>query len=217
MSAETLQLRGLGCERDERPLFAGLDLACRAGDLIQVLGPNGSGKTTLLRVLAGISRDYTGELLWGGHPLKGARRWAFARQLLYIGHMPGIKGALTPRENLSWYSALAGDTSAPGIDAALRELGILACAETPCQQLSAGQLRRVALARLFLSRASLWILDEPFTAIDQAGVAALQAQMMLHAERGGLVIFTSHQQPNLARLRRVHLPDYCAGGEGAHG
>lgn len=197
----------MSCERDERPLFSGLDLRCEAGEAIQILGPNGSGKTTLLRVLAGISAGYRGSIAWCGRPLAQVR-WEYRQSLLYIGHLPGIKTALSPAENLAWYGALSGSAQSDGIARALAEVGLAGYEAVPCGQLSAGQLRRVALARLHLSRASLWVLDEPFTAIDKAGVADLEAQMHRHTQAGGLVLLSSHQELGLPGLRRVDLLNY---------
>lgn len=197
----------LSCERDERALFSGLELQIQPGDLVQVIGPNGTGKTTLLRALAGISEPSQGQLRWRGEPMAKAR-WQFRQELLYFGHSPGIKGALTPLENLHWYRALSGGSQQGDIGPALARVGLAGYEDTPCFQLSAGQLRRVALARLYLSRAALWILDEPFTAIDHAGVSALESRLQEHSQQGGAVILTSHQEIRLPGLRRVDLQDY---------
>lgn len=203
MTLPLLELRQLSCERDDRTLFCQLDLTCAAGDLVQIVGPNGSGKTSLLRCLAGVSRNYGGEILWGGQPLAHCR-WQYARDLLFIGHLPGVKKALTPLENLRWYSAV-DDTA---ILKALQAVGLEAYEETACYQLSAGQLRRVALARLYLTQARVWILDEPFTAIDQRGVEQLQLLLAHHISHGGVVVLTSHQDLQLEGIKRVFLPDY---------
>lgn len=208
MAELLLTIEQLSCERDERALFTNLDLELRAGDLIQIVGPNGSGKTTLLRALAGISEPSQGRLLWRGKPMAQAR-WNFRQSLLYIGHSPGIKAALSPWENLSWYEALSGGSQSGDIPDALAKVGLRGYETTPCFQLSAGQLRRVALARLYLSRADIWILDEPFTAIDQGGVAALEARLLGHSQAGGIAILTSHQDIRLAGLRRVDLVDFA--------
>lgn len=205
MRTPLFELRNLSCERDERCLFEGLSLQLNAGELVQIGGPNGAGKTTLLRVLAGISHDYQGELFYQGHSL-AAVSWEFAQDSLYLGHLPGIKKALTPSENLSWYTAQgrgAGD-----ILRALAAVGLYGYEDTPCYQLSAGQLRRVALARLYLEQVRIWVLDEPFTAIDKPGVVQLEALMASHLASGGLIIFTSHQDMTLPQLRMVDLRDY---------
>jgi heme exporter protein A len=173
--------------------------------LLQIGGPNGAGKTTLLRAIAGISQDYQGEIHYSGQALSSVR-WEFARDSLYLGHLAGIKKALSPLENLSWYLAQAGGKA--DINQALAAVGLYGYEETPCYQLSAGQLRRVALARLYLSQARIWILDEPFTAIDKRGVSQLEALIARQVAQGGLVILTSHQDLTLPQLRMVNLQDY---------
>ena len=212
-----LELRNLGCERDERLLFSGLNLQFNAGDVVQIGGPNGAGKTTLLRALAGVSDDYQGQILYGGHPLAEAN-WDFARDRLYLGHLPGIKKSLTPAENLAWYLAQTGGRIT--IDEALAAVGLYGYEDTPCYQLSADQLRRVALARLHLAEARIWILDEPFTAIDKLGVSQLEALIARQSTQGGVVILTSHQDLSLPQLRMVNLQDYRSrepGNEVGHG
>ncbi|WP_331347074.1 cytochrome c biogenesis heme-transporting ATPase CcmA [Cellvibrio sp. UBA7661] len=211
-SEPLLELLGLGCERDERLLFSGLDLRLFAGDVVQIGGPNGAGKTTLLRAIAGISTDYHGQVRYLGQALPAAA-WEFAGDSLYLGHLPGIKKSLTPAENLAWYQAQTG--AVVSIDEALRLVGLYGYEDTPCYQLSAGQLRRVALARLHLSRARIWILDEPFTAIDKLGVSQLESLIAQQSSKGGVVILTSHQDLNLPRLRLVNLQDYQSGLSGA--
>ncbi|REC94794.1 cytochrome c biogenesis heme-transporting ATPase CcmA [Kushneria indalinina] len=191
-----LDTRKLGCERDERWLFSDLDWHIGPGELWRVEGPNGSGKTTLLRILSGQMADYTGTLLWQGEPL-GRCREAFMAAMLYIGHRPGIKKALTPLENLDWYQAMSTITGGArtrreaGLEA-LEKVGLAGFEESPVEALSAGQQRRVALARLALGHQTLWILDEPFTAIDRDGVRQLEAWMMGHCRAGGSVVVTSH-------------------------
>lgn len=200
-----LELRDLGCERDERLLFSGLNLQLNAGDVVQIGGPNGAGKTTLLRALAGVSDDYLGQILYGGRSLAEAN-WDFARDRLYLGHLPGIKKSLTPSENLAWYLAQTGGRVT--VDEALAAAGLYGYEDTPCYQLSAGQLRRVALARLHLTEARIWILDEPFTAIDKLGVSQLEALIARQSAQGGAVILTSHQDLSLPQLRIINLQDY---------
>jgi heme exporter protein A len=200
-----LELRDLAVERDERLLFTGMSLAFDAGDIVQILGPNGAGKTTLLRALAQLNTDYQGEIHYLGQPLADCA-WDYACDCLYLGHLAGIKKSLTPRENLQWYSAQVG--SRMPIDEALERVGLKGYEDTTCYQLSAGQLRRVALARLHLSNARIWILDEPFTAIDKLGVKALETLIIEQSARGGLVLLTSHQDLNLDSLKMVNLSDY---------
>ncbi|MBB3190761.1 cytochrome c biogenesis heme-transporting ATPase CcmA [Halomonas cerina] len=201
-----LQARKLACERDDRWLFRGLDLDIRAGEIVRVEGPNGSGKTTLLKILSGQLADYHGELFWNEAPMRRSRK-AFLANLLYLGHSPGVKAALTPLENLAWYQALAGepDDAAARLEA-LASVGLVGFEEVPAGQLSAGQQRRVALARLTLIPRPLWVLDEPFTAIDRDGVVALEARLSAHARQGGCVLVTTHHAlAASSALRRIRL------------
>jgi heme exporter protein A len=182
-----LEARNLRCERNNRLLFRGLSFVVQPGELVQVTGANGAGKTTLLRLLAGLASPERGEVRWRGEKLNAVRD-AFHQQLLWLGHQPGVKSRLTVRENLAFYHQ-------QNLDNALRQTGLKGYEECVVGQLSAGQQRRVALARLWLSQAALWLLDEPFTAIDAAGVALLTRRLEEHARAGGAVVFTSHQPP----------------------
>ncbi|WP_097423075.1 cytochrome c biogenesis heme-transporting ATPase CcmA [Escherichia coli] len=198
-----LEARELLCERDERTLFSGLSFTLNAGEWVQITGSNGAGKTTLLRLLTGLSRPDAGEVLWQGQPLHQVRD-SYHQNLLWIGHQPGIKTRLTALENLHFYHR-DGDT-AQCLEA-LAQAGLAGFEDIPVNQLSAGQQRRVALARLWLTRATLWILDEPFTAIDVNGVDRLTQRMAKHTEQGGIVILTTHQPLNVAesKIRRISL------------
>lgn len=198
-----LEARELLCERDERTLFSGLSFTLNAGEWVQITGSNGAGKTTLLRLLTGLSRPDAGEVLWQGQPLHQVRD-SYHQNLLWIGHQPGIKTRLTAIENLHFYHR-DGDT-AQCLEA-LAQAGLAGFEDIPVNQLSAGQQRRVALARLWLTRATLWILDEPFTAIDVNGVDRLTQRMAQHTEQGGIVILTTHQPLNVAesQIRRISL------------
>ena len=176
-----LAVEALALERGGRQLLKDFELRVCAGELLLIEGDNGSGKTSLLRALAGLARY--------GHTGNITRR---AESLLYLGHKPGLKGLLTARENLAWYCRSQGQTRV-GIDAALAEVDLVGFEDVPCHSLSAGQQRRVNLARLYLSPAPLWLLDEPFAAIDRSGVAALVQTLVQQVERGGAVVMTSHQ------------------------
>ncbi|MBF7053904.1 cytochrome c biogenesis heme-transporting ATPase CcmA [Halomonas sp. KAO] len=201
-----LQASDLACERDDRWLFEGLDLDIRGGEIVRVEGPNGSGKTTLLKILSGQLADYQGELFWNERPMRQARQ-AFLENLLYLGHAPGVKAALTPLENLAWYQALAGEPVQEAARlAALEAVGLAGFEDLPAGQLSAGQQRRVALARLELTPRPLWVLDEPFTAIDREGVAALEARLVAHTRSGGCVLVTTHHELKASQqLRHIRL------------
>lgn len=202
----SLQARQLACERDGRWLFEGLDLDINGGEIVRIEGPNGSGKTTLLKILSGQLSDYDGELYWQGGSIHKMREH-FLANLLYLGHAPGIKAGLTPLENLVWYQALSGEQSSEAMrEDALADVGLRGFEDVPAGQLSAGQQRRIALARLSLTPRTLWVLDEPFTAIDRQGVEALEAQLVAHANAGGCVLVTTHHELSASPvLRRVQL------------
>jgi heme exporter protein A len=189
-----LETRQLGCQRGDRLLFRRLDLHAGPGELLRIAGANGSGKTSLLRLLAGLAQPVAGEVCWQGVDIARSRE-VFHATLLYLGHAPALNDLLTPLENLEFSSAAAGLVfSREACVAALDELGLRRQTGLPCQVLSQGQRRRVGLARLALSASRmLWILDEPFTALDVDAVTALAARLDAHCAAGGCVIFTSHQ------------------------
>lgn len=193
MTAATplLHATALTCERDGRLLFENLDLTLQAGDMLQVCGPNGSGKTSLLRLLCGLMQPTEGQVMLNGVALD-RQRPELASLLLWIGHAPGLKELLTPLENLSWLDALQGSGEPADFDQALKTVGLSGFEDVPCHTLSAGQQRRVALARLYLPGPPIWILDEPFTALDQQGISQLEACLAEHCERGGAVVLTTH-------------------------
>ncbi len=208
MTKILININKLSCERDDRLLIEGLDLSLAKGQVLQIEGPNGSGKTTLLRILCGLSEDYEGEIFWSGQsrypgPL-------FRQQTLYFGHNTGVKSALTPRENLAWIIGLKG-THSPSVqsdselDKALAAVGLAGFEDVAVATLSAGQKRRVALARLYLDSALLWVLDEPFTAIDKQGVVVLEQLIMAHAARGGTVLITTHHALQVPSIRKLQL------------
>jgi heme exporter protein A len=212
-----LSLQKLTLFRQERLLFADLDFCIAAGDIVQVKGPNGAGKSSLLRVIAGIVLPNAGNVRFNADISESIdvdifkEPEVFHQHLLYIGHLPGIKAELTARENLSLMLSLHGHScDVQELDELLDIVGLLGFEDMQAGHLSAGQQRRIALARLW-SRPSpnLWILDEPFTAIDYQGVAQLEERILAHADNGGSVIFTTHQAHSFTdeRIKTITL-DY---------
>lgn len=187
-----LRVQGLTAWRDDRCLYRDVAVSLSPGAVMQVRGPNGAGKTTLLKHIAGLSGRRRGQVSWHGRDSYDDRD-AFTRDLLYLGHLPGLKSALTVAENLQALAACRGlRLAAETIAHALNTVHLAGYDEMPCHQLSAGQLRRVALARLFTEPVPLWLLDEPFTAIDQSGVRELEAWLSAHSRQGGVVLLTTH-------------------------
>ncbi len=200
-----LDVQALTCERGDRILFEGLSLTLEPGSLLYVEGRNGSGKTTLLRSLCGLFLPSAGTIRWRGEDIRRLGE-EYRRELLYLGHHNGIKLALTPQENLRVATRLDGDTAdAAAIDTALARIGLRGFEDIPARMLSQGQKRRVALARLLLTRAPLWVLDEPFTALDVAAVEQLQEIIAGHVAGGGLVVLTTHQEVALTGGRIQHI------------
>ena len=205
-SVQTLiELHDFTCIRDDSPLFKPLHMEVNAGDIWQVVGPNGAGKTTLLRAICGLFDHVEGQFQWAGEDIK-LKAYERARSLLYLGHHPGVKAALTALENLTWFVEVNGlDCSKGALERALQQVGLYGYEQTLCHQMSAGQQRRVALARLYLAQGKIWVLDEPFTAIDVQGVARLEAKISEYAASGGCVILTSHQPVSCEGLKTLSL------------
>ena len=194
-----LKAINLGCERDYRVLFEDLSFELEAGEILRVLGSNGTGKTTLLRIICGLYQEYTGELHWADGELQ---------DYLYLGHAPGIKDHLSAEENLTWLMSLVSDTEPQPvlIRQALAQVGLTGFEDVQCDSLSAGQRKRVNLARFAMSQHSLWIMDEPFSAIDTSGVDLLLSLMEGHLKQGRSLILTSHQEVDLPyTIRELRL------------
>lgn len=194
-----LEAVDLACQRGDRLLFAGLDLRLGPATLLHVRGRNGSGKTTLLRALCGLLHTDAGQIRWRGEDIRELAE-EYRRELLYFGHLNGIKADLTGLENLQ-IAVTLDQQPAPtaALRAALARIGLAGYEDLPTRLLSQGQKKRVALARLILSKAPLWILDEPFTALDTDAVTLLETLIAEHVADGGLVVLTTHQEVALTR------------------
>jgi heme exporter protein A len=202
-----LNVLDLECRRGDRRLFSDLNFSLAPGTLLHVRGRNGSGKTTLLRALCGLLARESGEIRWRGADIARLGE-DYRRDLLYFGHLNGIKSDLNGIENLRVATTLDGD---PVVEDdlwdALAHMGLAGFEDLPTKVLSQGQKKRVALARLFLSGAPLWILDEPFSALDQDAVDLLGGLIAEHVAAGGLAVLTTHQEVPLTsgQIQRLHL------------
>ena len=196
-----LEAQGLDCERSGRTLFRGLTFSVAGGEIVRVAGPNGSGKTSLLRILCGLLAPTQGEVRWRGTPILRLAE-EYSRDLVYIGHASALKDDLTPYENLDIACRLASVQVER--EALVRALDALAVPALPVRKLSQGQRRRAALARLLLSRGvPLWLLDEPFAALDAAAAAHAEELIARHLKAGGSVVYTTHQQAAIDSSARV--------------
>src|SRR5712692_7984510 len=200
-----LEATGLECARGGRMLFRGLGLSLRGGERLCIAGANGSGKTSLLRILCGLLSPNAGEVRWKGSAIGGLRE-EYSKQLVYLGHAPAVKDDLTTAENLSIACTLAGlPAASPQIHAALGRLGLPAI-DFPVKKLSQGQRRRAALARLVLSESlPLWLLDEPFAALDASATRVVEELIAGHIVRGGALVFTTHQDTRVGASQVIDL------------
>ena len=203
-SQPLLSATGLRSVRGERELFSDLSFGLHAGELLQIHGANGSGKTTLLRIICRLTHADAGELYWNGAPVSG-RHQAYVSELHYLGHLNGIKLDLSPLENLSFSASLNGTAPRIPLADALEKVALYGFENEPARTLSAGQRRRIGLASLLVSTAKVWILDEPFTALDVAGIGILEGLLHEHLESGGMVILASHAPVNLHERHKREL------------
>ncbi len=204
-----LAVDDLACSRGDRRLFSNLHLELTAGQLLHVTGPNGCGKTTLLRSLCTLFEPQEGEIRWNGENVRKLGE-EYCREVIYLGHLNGIKNELTGAENLHIAATLDGARlSQDQVWDALERIGLAGYEELPVKVLSQGQKRRVALARLLLSAACIWVLDEPFTALDVAAVELMGTLIDSHLDSGGLVILTTHQEATFGagRTQLLELGD----------
>jgi heme exporter protein A len=201
-----LEVADLACRRGGRPVFERLSFGLAAGELLALTGRNGSGKTTLLRALALLVRPAAGTIRWQGKDV-GAEPETWRGRLAWLGHLEGLKGDLTVAENLDVAERLRSATrpDAERLSAALAAFDLAALADRPIRTLSAGQRRRAALARVVLSGASLWLLDEPLNALDTAAQAGFRAALERHLAAGGLAIAATHTELGFAGMRTLEL------------
>jgi heme exporter protein A len=203
MNIKKLEARELSCIRDERVLFSELNFTLKSEQILLIEGRNGAGKTSLLRILTGFRKPEAGDLFWNDEAIDDTQE--FYQDTAYIGHNNGLKDTLTAEENLRYAQALAISTLT--IDDALEQVGLNGYQETLVRFMSAGQRRRLALARLLCTYKPLWILDEPFTSLDRASIKLFEKFIESHANQGGLVIMTSHHDTSIPHtlLQKIHL------------
>ncbi|MBC3764971.1 cytochrome c biogenesis heme-transporting ATPase CcmA [Neptunicella marina] len=201
-----LDANNLTCCKSDRVLFQQLSLSLDVGDILHLQGPNGAGKTSLLRILVGLSQPQSGCVNYQHTSIEQSND--FAQQLIYIGHKPALNPALTAIENLTYWAQMHGVSLLSDIWQILSDLGLAGLEDIPVSQLSAGQQRRVALARLWIKPAKLWVLDEPFTALDVNAIDMVQQKMQRHAQQGGAVILTSHQPVDMMHNIKVLIMEY---------
>jgi heme exporter protein A len=196
-----LEVSNLACSRGDHRLFSGLNFHLGLGQIMQVQGANGSGKTSLLRTLCGFLMPDEGDVFWRGEKIRELAE-DYHNEILYLGHLNAIKDELSALENLLISAGLSGEKleKKEAVDA-LRRMGLRGREMLPTKVLSQGQRRRVALARLLVSDAKLWILDEPLTALDVGAVTLMQELIAEHLAQQGMVIFTTHQPLHVAGMK----------------
>ena len=199
-----LVLDGIRCMRGERTLFSDFHLTVAAGHMYQIEGPNGAGKSSLLRIIAGLLPPQAGEIRYQGEPSQNLRR-EFLQNLLFIGHKAAVKPELTALENLEFFAATQGMPCSEPPFVLLEKVGLVGLEDVPAGNLSAGQQRRIALARLWVTQSQLWILDEPFTSLDVAGIDLLHQRFAEHLAQDGSIILTSHQPLDWASQSLIRI------------
>ncbi len=202
----TFEISNLECVRGYTQLFTALNFKMESASALQLMGANGSGKTSLLRILAGLSQPERGTISWNGNNITDNPFEYFA-SVNYLGHKIALKDNLSPGENLSFLGSLDHYKPTISVAQSLQIMAVMALADSPCFQLSAGQRQRIALARVLRSNAQLWLLDEPATTLDSEGIALLQKIMLSHINSGGVIVYTSHQALNFGNEfhQQLHL------------
>lgn len=198
----SLVVKNLSCQRGYNQLFNNLSFQVGGGEVLRITGANGSGKTSLLKILAGVSASEQGEIKWNQHLVKSDE---YQSDIFYLGHQAALSGELSSLENLEYLSNLNKTTEQQQLIQALEDIGLKGYEDESCANLSAGQKRRVILAGLFVSKSKIWLLDEPFTALDPIGVNIVEQRISQHCSKGGLCLFTTHQDSALANQRILAL------------
>jgi heme exporter protein A len=198
----SLIIKNISCQRGYNQLFSGLSCQVEPGDILRITGTNGSGKTSLLKILAGLNIQEQGIILLGKYEVKSEE---YQSEIFYLGHQAALSGELSSLENLKFLSSLNKTATQQALVGALEEIGLKGYEDEYCANLSAGQKRRVILAGLFVSKAKIWLLDEPFTALDPSGVKIVEKRIAQHCDDGGMCLFTTHQDSALANQRELAL------------
>ncbi len=197
-----LIVNDLSCQRGYNELFDNLSFELSPGEVLRISGANGSGKTSLLKILAGINSSESGYVTFNNNP---AGSIAYQSDIFYLGHLPALSPELHCKENLDYLTQLNGNNTGRLVDDALANVGLKHYKYEYAANLSAGQKRRVVLAALFITQAKIWLLDEPFAALDADGIKSIENQITEHCENGGLCILTTHQDSKLPNLRILAL------------
>lgn len=198
----SLVINNLNCQRGYNQLFSKLSFQVDSGEILRIAGTNGSGKTSLLKILAGINTQEQGDVTLNQYPVKTEE---YQQEVFYLGHQAVLSGELTSLENLEFLSALNKSSNQQDLIQALSDIGLKGYEDEHCANLSAGQKRRVILAGLFVSKAKVWLLDEPFTALDPKGIKIVENRIEQHCKNGGLCLFTTHQDSTLVNQRVISL------------
>ncbi len=202
LDSVSLKVNEVECQRGYNQLFTDLSFEAKSGDIFRITGTNGSGKTSLLKILAGINSAEAGTVTIDNHPV-GCEN--YQQSVLYLGHLSAISSELTATENLHFLTQLNASKNKYSLTQALVQIGLAGYEDEYCAKLSAGQKRRVILAALFLSNAKVWLLDEPFTALDPLGVEIVEGCIQQHCENGGICLFTTHQDSSLKNQKILSL------------
>jgi heme exporter protein A len=197
-----LSINNLSCQKGYNLLFDELSIDVSAGDILRITGTNGSGKTSLLKILAGLNTQEQGTIHLGIHSVKSE---GYQSAIFYLGHLPALSAELSCLENLQFLTTLNQSTNAQKLLNALNQIGLQGYEDEVCGRLSAGQKRRVILAGLFVSDAKVWLLDEPFTALDPQGVNIVEQRIEQHCQQGGMCLFTTHQDSALKHQKVLAL------------